>query len=75
MEQNVPRPSQVHSGTMKRPGMNFSRTKYVDVAIIFDAIDYTLDVQLDPKNLRSSGPVCHPVLCDTHSGNQQEKRD
>ena len=36
MRQNVPRPGQVHSGTMKRPGMNFSGTKYaVDFRILF----------------------------------------
>jgi len=35
MEQNVPRPSQDHSGTMKRPGMNFSRVKFADFALVF----------------------------------------
>jgi len=35
MRQNVPRPGQVHSGTMKRPGMNFSGTKYVVAFVIF----------------------------------------
>jgi len=35
MEQNVPRPGQVHSGTMKRPGINFSRAKFADFAVIF----------------------------------------
>jgi len=35
MEQNVPRPGQVHSGTIKRPGMNFSRAKFADFAVIF----------------------------------------
>src|SRR6218665_2585825 len=29
MRQNVQRPGQVHSGTMKRPGINLSRAKYV----------------------------------------------
>jgi len=29
MRQNVPRPDQVHSGTMQRPRINFYRTKYV----------------------------------------------
>src|SRR6218665_3976254 len=33
MEQNVPRPGQVHSGTMKRSGMNLYRTKHVDFAV------------------------------------------
>jgi len=27
MERIVPRPGQVHSGTMKRPGMKFSRAQ------------------------------------------------
>src|SRR6218665_753203 len=35
MKQNVPRPGQVHSGTTQRPGMNFSRTKYVNFAILY----------------------------------------
>ena len=35
MEQNVSRPGQVHSGTMKRPGMNVSRAKFADLGIIF----------------------------------------
>src|SRR6218665_2970941 len=35
MKQNVPRPGQVHSGTMQRPGINFSITKYVDFAILY----------------------------------------
>jgi len=34
MTQNVPRPGQVHSGTMKRPGMNFSLTQYVVAFVI-----------------------------------------
>ena len=34
IRQNVPRPCQVHSGTMKRPGMNFSGTKYVVAFVI-----------------------------------------
>src|SRR6218665_1772034 len=39
MRQNVPRPGQVHSGTMKRPGMKLYRTKssryIVAIAILF----------------------------------------
>ena len=35
MEKNAPRPGQVHSGTMKRPGMNFSRAKFADFAVTF----------------------------------------
>src|SRR6218665_2876090 len=35
MKQIVPRPGQVHFGTMQRPGMNFSKTKYVDIVILY----------------------------------------
>jgi len=35
MEQNILRPGKVHSGTMKRPGMNFSRAKFADFALVF----------------------------------------
>ena len=35
MERNVPRPGQVHSGKMRRPGMNYSGTKFSDFAVIF----------------------------------------
>jgi len=35
MERNVPRPGQVHSGTMKCPGMQFSRAQFADIAVIF----------------------------------------
>jgi|SRR6218665_15864 len=35
MERNVPRPGQVHSGTMKRPGMKFSGAQFADVVVIF----------------------------------------
>ena len=35
MERNVPRPGQVHSGTMRRPGMNYSGAKFFDFAVIF----------------------------------------
>jgi len=35
MERNVPGPGQVHSGTMRRPGMNYSVAKFFDFAVIF----------------------------------------
>ena len=35
MEINVPRPGQVHSETTRRPGMNYSGTKFSDFAVIF----------------------------------------
>ena len=39
IDKNVPRPGHVHSGTMKRPGMNFYHVKYVEFAtLIFQII-------------------------------------
>ena len=35
IEKNVPRPGQVRSGTMKGPGMNFSRAKFAVFGVIF----------------------------------------
>ena len=35
IERNVPRPSQVCSGTMKRPGMKFSGAQFADFAVKF----------------------------------------
>ena len=35
MERNVPRLGQVHSGTMRRPGMNYSGAKFSDFAVIY----------------------------------------
>jgi len=35
MERNVPRPGQVHSGTMKHSGMKFSGAQLADFDVIF----------------------------------------
>jgi len=35
MERNVPRPGQVYSGTMRRPGMNYTGAKFSDFAVMF----------------------------------------
>src|SRR6218665_2352985 len=48
MGQNVPRPGQVLSGTMQRPGINFSRTKYV---VAFAVL---LFKKLESKNIPTS---------------------
>jgi len=48
MGQNVPRPGQVLSGTMQRPGINFSRTKYV---VAFAVL---LFKKLESKNIPAS---------------------
>jgi len=66
MRQNVPCPGQVYSGTMKRPGMNFSITKYV-VAFKFFFL-----LNLETRNISATCKNMQHILRRAHKSGSSD---
>ena len=67
VRQNVPRPGQVYSGTMKRPGMNFSITKYV---VVFKILFFLLN--LETRNISATCKNMQHILRRAHKSGSSD---